>query len=516
MLFRGSRCHYSMLFNLNRIVRQVCSTAPAIIKEEGSVALPGPSPKEYTRTGFLQSLLGSNPGRITVEPSKPLPGLVVPGSFMPAPQTPPTLVTTLPNGFRIASEDTWGPSASLGLYVSSGSMFEGPHNAGSSHLMEYIAFKGTKHRTHFRVVQEIMTIGASTSATASRDQIAYNIECIKVHIPHALEVLCDCVFNPELNKWETEESMKKITEDINKVFENNPMVILTEDVHAAAYKGPLGRSFMLPKGATLDHNILREYFETHYTPDRMVLACAGIPHDQLVELVSPMANTMDTPLQKIESLPSEYIGGEVRTSAPSGLAHGVLAFECEGWKNLKATVANTILQFLLGGGGSFSSGGPGKGIHSRLYVEVLARYEWMQNCNSFSHVYDDTGLLGIQCSANPAYAKDMVDVMCNEMIKLAAAPPAIEEVERAKKAAACTVISALENKGIVAEDIGRSLLTYGKRNSIEEICQEISKITPKDIQNTAAVMIKKPPTLGVVAAEINQVPRYHQIQSRFG
>eukprot|EP01023_Acetabularia_acetabulum_P025352 TRINITY_DN2427_c0_g2_i3.p1 TRINITY_DN2427_c0_g2~~TRINITY_DN2427_c0_g2_i3.p1 ORF type:complete len:517 (+),score=86.06 TRINITY_DN2427_c0_g2_i3:233-1783(+) len=505
------------LLQLGQQVRLVSTDLAKTSVQTQPVALPGPDPKEYTRKGFLQSLFGTgNPSRITVVPSEELPGVVIPSSFTPAVQTPPTQITTLPNGFRIASEDTWGPSASMGLYVSSGSIYETPDNTGITHLMEYMAFKGTMHRTHFRVVQEITSIGANTIAAASRDQIAYNIECVKVHIPHALEILCDTVFQPELNKWETEDSLMKCRDDVYKIYESNPVAVLTEELHAAAYRGPLGRPFMCPKDATYNFNTVREYFNQNYSPDRMVLAGAGIPHDQLVELVSPMANTLSAPLEKVQVAGSEYVGGEVRTSASGGLAHGVLAFECEGWKNFKATVINTVIQFLLGGGGSFSSGGPGKGIHSRLYVQVLARYDWMENCTSFSHVYDDTGLLGIQCSGNPFKAAEMVDVMCQEMTKLATTPPSTEEVERAKKAATSTVVSALENKSIVAEDIGRSLLTYGKRNSIEEIIEEINKITPADIQKTITTMMKKPPTLGIYSSEMNQVPRYHQILSRFG
>lgn len=65
-----------------------------------------------------------------------------------------------------------------------------------------------------------------------------------------------------------------------------------------------------------------------------------------------------------------------------------------GWKNVKAAATMTVVLYMMGGGGSFSSGGPGKGMHSRLYLNVLARHHWIQNFSAVNQAFDDRCLAG--------------------------------------------------------------------------------------------------------------------------
>ena len=104
----------------------------------------------------------------------------------------------------------WGPqgaTATLGVYVDSGSVYESPYNTGASHLLEYVAFKTTLNRTHVRLVREVDAIGANVLASASREQMAYNIDTSKVTVPEALELLADAVINPKFSSWEVAEQV---------------------------------------------------------------------------------------------------------------------------------------------------------------------------------------------------------------------------------------------------------------------------------------------------------------------
>lgn len=79
---------------------------------------------------------------------------------------------------------------------------------------------------------------------------------------------------------------------------------------------------------------------------------------------------------------------------------------------LQGSVVMTVVMYLLGGGNSFSSGGPGKGMHSRLYTRVLNYHHWVHSCSSYSNTFNNTGLFGIQASCDPPKAQHMLDVMC--------------------------------------------------------------------------------------------------------
>lgn len=92
------------------------------------------------------------------------------------------------------------------------------------------------------------------------------------------------------------------------------------------------------------------------------------------------------------------------------------------------------MQYLLGGGASFSAGGPGKGMHSRLFTRVLNKHSWVANCQAISSIYNDTGLVGILITGDNANAEDMTDILVTEMQALTGSIPAVE-LERAKSSA---------------------------------------------------------------------------------
>lgn len=80
---------------------------------------------------------------------------------------------------------------------------------------------------------------------------------------------------------------------------------------------------------------------------------------------------------------------------------------------MEGAATMVVLTHLLGGGSSFSSGGPGKGMHSRLYTRVLNQYGWAHQCLAYSDCFASSGLVGVQASCDPGYALNMLDVMCS-------------------------------------------------------------------------------------------------------
>lgn len=99
------------------------------------------------------------------------------------------------------------PTASIGLYVDSGSIYETPVSFGASHLLERMAFKTTRNRSHLRVVREVEAIGGHVQASASREQMSYTFDALKAHVPEMVELLVDTVRNPAFLDWEVNEQV---------------------------------------------------------------------------------------------------------------------------------------------------------------------------------------------------------------------------------------------------------------------------------------------------------------------
>lgn len=376
-----------------------------------------------------------------------------------------------------------------------------------------MAFKTTAHRTHLRLVREVEAIGGNVLASASREQMAYNIDTSKMTVQEALEILTDAVLNPKFNSWEVAEQVKKMEKDL-KNLADNPQTTLLEAAHTVAYHGGLGRPLIAPKEVLngLNADVVSDFYATNYTAPRMVLAAAGVDHQELLRSAEPLlAGAFSS---SSASPASEYVGGDWRQFSASPLTHAVLAFEfAGGWKDVKGSVAMTVLQYLLGGGGSFSAGGPGKGMHSRLYTRVLNKYPWVHNCTAMSSIYNTSGLVGIFASAESSRAEEMIAVMVKEMQAVAKDVPAAE-LERAKSAAVSSVLMNLESRAVVAEDIGRQVLTYGHRKPVAEFVNEIRGLTAGDLASSVGKLLKSPPTLAALG-DIANVPRYDLVSKQF-
>lgn len=151
--------------------------------------------------------------------------------------------------------------------------------------------------------------------------------------------------------------------------------------------------------------------------------------------------------------------------------------------------ALATLQTLLGGGGSFSAGGPGKGMYSRLYTEVLNRHGWVESCVAFNHSYTDSGLFGISASCNPLWAWKMLEVMCKEMQNLTLETGHFSlqtvEVNRAKNQLRSALLMNLESRMVELEDLGRQVQVHGRKVGVREMCAKIDALTAKDLKRVA-------------------------------
>ena len=161
---------------------------------------------------------------------------------------------------------------------------------------------------------------------------------------------------------------------------------------------------------------------------------------------------------------------------------------------------------LQGGGGSFSMGGPGKGMYSRLYLDVLNQYHWIQNATAVNSPYSDSGLFGVFGSSAPQDANSLVQVLAEQMAKMAG-PIGDEELARAKAMTKSSVYMNLESRSIVLEDIGKQALCYGKRLSADEIATQIDAASAADLQRVAKDMISTPLTYSAYG-EVSSLPRY--------
>ncbi|GAV62161.1 Peptidase_M16 domain-containing protein/Peptidase_M16_C domain-containing protein, partial [Cephalotus follicularis] len=435
----------------------------------------------------------------------PLPGVALPPTLPDYVEPSKTKITTLPNGVQIASEKSPSPVASIGLYVDCGSIYESPISCGATHLLERMAFKSTQNRSHLRVVREAEAIGGSVQAAASREHMVYTFEALKTYVPEMVELLVDCVRNPAFLDWEINEELLKVKEEISEASKN-PDGFLLEAIHSAGYSGALSNPLLAPESAIkrLNSTILEEFVAENYTAPRMVLAAYGVEHEELLSIAEPLLS--DLPGVPRPQVPkSVYTGGDYRChdADTGGKTHFALAFELPGgWQKEKEAMTLTVLQMLMGGGGSFSAGGPGKGMYSRLCVYAFplhhskSRHEAEANIphrvnNSAKTKTKPSNFLSIyQALSKHLYTKSA------RSLRYPAAKKAQESTKNDLLASISTNIMLL------------------LRKPVEHFLKIVDEVTVKDIASISQKLLSSPLTMASYGDVIN-VPSYDSVRSKF-
>ncbi|KAI9687714.1 MAG: Mitochondrial-processing peptidase subunit alpha [Bathelium mastoideum] len=218
-------------------------------------------------------------------------------------------------------------------------------------------------------------------------------------------------------------------------------------------------------------------------------------------VLSTTASTLDQPSPLDLHAASHYTGGFLSlppipiptNPALPRLSHIHVAFEALPISS-DDIYALATLQTLLGGGGSFSAGGPGKGMYSRLYTRVLNQHGWVENCVAFNHSYTDSGLFGISASCSPGQARAMVETICAELAALTheTGHSALRdgEVQRAKNQLRSSLLMNLESRMVELEDLGRQVQVHGRKVGVKEMCRRIEEVTVRDLRRVAKDVLK--------------------------
>src|ERR1700742_1698431 len=204
-------------------------------------------------------------------------------------QNSPIEKTVLDNGLTIITEQmSHVRSASVGIWVRSGSRHETASLNGISHFIEHTLFKGTRHRSSREIAVESDAIGGHVDAFTSREVAAYYVKVLDEHMARAFDLIADLVTAPLFENEELDRERNVVMEEI-KMVEDTPDDLVHEVFVANFWPDhPLGRSILGTADtlATFDHNRVASHFQNVYVPRNLVIAAAGnVEHPKFVEMV---------------------------------------------------------------------------------------------------------------------------------------------------------------------------------------------------------------------------------------
>uniref|UniRef100_A0AAZ3PEM4 Mitochondrial-processing peptidase subunit alpha n=1 Tax=Oncorhynchus tshawytscha TaxID=74940 RepID=A0AAZ3PEM4_ONCTS len=453
--------------------------------------------------------------------SAPLPGIPKPVfAAVDSHEQCETKITTLENGLKVASQNKFGQFCTVGILVNSGSRHETKYPSGIAHFLEKLAFSSTaQYGSKDEILLTLEKHGGICDCQTSRDTTMYAVSAEVKGLDTVVSLLSDAVLQPRLLDEEIEMTRMAVRFELEDLsMRPDPELLLTEMIHAAAYRGNtvgLPRFCPVESVEKIDKKLLHMYLQSYYCPERMVLAGVGIEHEQLVACarkyllnVKPVWGA-STPTN-VDLSVAQYTGGIVRVSIFPFLDVLCIIYACFVLQE-DDFIPFAVLNMMMGGGGSFSAGGPGKGMFTRLYLNVLNRHHWMYNATSYHHSYEDTGLLCIHASADPRQVREMVEILTREFIQMAGTAGEME-LERAKTQLKSMLMMNLESRPVIFEDVGRQVLATGKRKLPHELCDLISNVTASDIKRVTTKMLCSKPAVAALG-DLTEMPSYEHIQA---
>jgi len=150
-------------------------------------------------------------------------------------------------------------------------------------------------------------------------------------------------------------------------------------------------------------------------------------------------------------------------------------------------------------------------MYSRLYRQVLNTHRWAESAEAFSSIHDESGLLGMSGSCPPANSRALTQELVRQSRHLREECVTEEELARARNMLKCNVLTQLESRLVLCEDIVRKILTYGKREDATIMCAKIDAVMKEDIQAVVRKAMTKPPTLSTVGVDIGNVPTIAEV-----
>ncbi|HCU07056.1 MAG TPA: peptidase M16 [Holosporales bacterium] len=413
-------------------------------------------------------------------------------------------ISTLSNGLRIATDFIpHVETVSLGAWFNVGSRYEKQNVNGISHVLEHMAFKGTKSRSALQISETIESVGGYLNAYTSRETTAYYARVLKEHAHLAVDILGDILQNSVFAKEELEKEKKVILQEIGQ-SQDTPDDVVFDYFQSTCYPNQaMGRSILGPAENVIgfSNNQVKQYMHDHYGTNNMVFAAAGnINHDTLVQMVED--HLSDFP--KGEILPKSdavYEGGDYRKPKELEQTHVVIGFNGKSL-NDDRYYTQMVATTMLGGG-----------MSSRLFQEVREKRGLVYTISAFAQAATDSGIFGIYAGTGPEQATELLPVIAEEL-KKAKSTFTIEELDRAKAQIKASLLMGMESTSHRCERMANHMLFYGKVIEPKTIVKKIDAMDLADIHDYMENMLSSTPTLAALGP-IQNVMDYNQFKNLF-
>jgi predicted Zn-dependent peptidase len=389
----------------------------------------------------------------------------------------------LPNGLTLITEQMQHiRSASIGIWLQTGSRDEDAAWNGISHFIEHMLFKGTEHRTAEEIARQVDSIGGNMDAFTAKECICFNVKVLDEHLPVALEILSDLVLHPVFDSNDITRERGVILEEI-KMDEDNPDYLVHEIFTQNFWKDhPLGKPILGTKETVkkFERAAVLDTYSHRFAPGNIIVSAAGnLDHDRFVDLVTkhfehmkPRKNGFHSPVPKIVS---KITLRNKKALEQVQLCLGVPSHPIAHEKRHAGYILNTLL---------------GGGMSSRLFQNIRERQGLVYSIYSDLNPYRDTGCLAVYAGTSRESASKVVQSVVSEFHKLKAEPVPADELRRSKDQLKGSLMLSLESSSARMSNLARQEMYFDRFYDLDELIAKIEAVTVEDLTSLANEFFK--------------------------
>ena len=406
--------------------------------------------------------------------------------------------TVLPGGLRVVTEAVpTVRSVTFGVWVGVGSRDESTRQAGCSHYLEHLLFKGTERRSALEISATIDALGGEMNAFTAKEYTCFYARVLDADLPVAVDVVCDMITSAVVQAGDVDNERGVILEEI-AMSDDDPSDLVHDSFAQAVFGDtPLGRPILGTSESieTLSRTTINNYYHRHYRPENMVVAAAGnLDHVEVVRLVRRAFGSVGALADRSAVPVQARLGGRQRLCSPgvhvqhrateqANFVLGVPGMSRVDERRFALGVLNAVL---------------GGGMSSRLFQEVREKRGLAYSVYSYHAQYADTGLFGVYAGCQPDKVDQVLALCRDELEKVVDSGISAEELLRGRGQLRGALVLGLEDTGSRMSRIGKSELVYGELLGVGELLSRIDAVTLDDVQGVARDVLAAPPTLAVI------------------
>src|SRR5437660_49114 len=384
----------------------------------------------------------------------------------------------LPNGLTVITEQMQHiRSASIGIWLQTGSRDEDAEWNGISHFIEHMVFKGTSHRSAEDIARQVDSIGGNMDAFTAKECICFHVKVLDEHVPTALDILSDLVLNPVFDASDIARERGVIMEEI-KMDEDNPDYLVHEIFTQNFWKDhALGKPILGTKDSVkrFERGPVLDFYNQRFAPGNLIICAAGnLKHEQFVELVNKhfqhmksLKNGFHSPAPKIAP---RIVMRNKKALVQVQICVGVPSHPIAHEKRHASYILNTLL---------------GGGMSSRLFQNIRERQGLAYAIYSDLSPYRDTGCLSVYAGTSRESAAKVVRSVVSEFRELKSDAVSGEELRRAKDQLKGSLMLSLESSTARMSNLARQEMYFDRFYTLDELIEKIESVTAEELQGLA-------------------------------